>query len=172
MKRFQNEKFHENFVQLRVQGGGGSAGIWGCISHKGPGCASLYSGRINADRYIQTLENHLIPSVTLFYNESTNFKFQQDGVSPHTAHKTQDWFNKQGKEVLQNPPRSPDLNPMENIWACIDRHLTRIDITSIDHLKEVLEQQWSKVTLEVTHVVSRINAKKSQKVLLGQWWPF
>ena len=85
-KRFQNEKFHEDFVQLKIQGGGGSAGIWGCISHKEPGCASLYSGRINADRYIRTLENHFIPSVTLFYDESTYFKFQQDGASPHTAH--------------------------------------------------------------------------------------
>ena len=65
VKRFQ-KKFHEKFVQPRVQGGGGSAGIWGCISHKGPGCASLYSGRINADRYIETLENHLLPSATLF----------------------------------------------------------------------------------------------------------
>ena len=27
VKRFQNEKFNENFIQPRVQGGGGSAGI-------------------------------------------------------------------------------------------------------------------------------------------------
>ena len=90
MKRFQNEKFHENFVKQRIQGGGVFAGIWGCFSHKGPGFASIYSSRINADRYIQTLENHLIPSVTLFYVESSNFKFQQDKASQHTA---QDWFN-------------------------------------------------------------------------------
>ena len=148
VKRFQNEKFHEKFVQPRVQGGGGSAGIWGCISHKGPGCASLYSGRINADRYIETLKNHLLPSATLFYVESVNFKFQQDGASPHTAKKTQAWFEEQGIQILQNPPRSPDLNPIENIWAWIDRHLTRVQISSIDHLKEVLEQEWAKVSLE------------------------
>ena len=80
VKRFQDEKFHENFFQPRVQGGGGPAGLLICISHKGPGCASLYYGRVNADRYILTLENHLIPSVTLFYEESSNFKFQQDGT--------------------------------------------------------------------------------------------
>ena len=31
VKRFKNEKFHPKFCIPRLQNGGGSAGIWGCI---------------------------------------------------------------------------------------------------------------------------------------------
>ena len=149
VKRFQNEKFNENFIQPRVQGGGGSAGILGCMSHKGKDCATLYSSRINADRYIETLENHLLPSIIIFYGASSNYKFQQDGAPAHTAKRSKEWFDEKNVEVLQNPPRSPDLNPIENIWSWIDRHLTRTQITSVDHLKEILEQKWSEVPIEL-----------------------
>ena len=70
-------------------------------------------------------------------------------VHRHTLpKKTQALFEEQGIEILQNPARSPDLNPIQNIWAWIDRHLTRVQISLIDHLKEVLEQEWAKVSLE------------------------
>ena len=39
-------------------------------------------------------------------------------------------------------PRSPDLNPIEHVWAIMDRQMMDIKITSVEHLKEVLKQQW------------------------------
>ena len=140
------------------------------IQDKGPGCASLYYGRINADRYIETLENHILPSATLFYGESVNFEFH--GASPHSAKKTQAWFEEQGIEILQNPPRSPDLNPIENIWAWIDRHLTRIQITSfLDYLKELLEQEWAKVSRENCMSLVESMPNRVKKMLHGEWCP-
>ena len=47
IKRLAGEKFKEHFCVPRIQGGGGSVGIWGCFSHKGTGSYNIYNGRIN-----------------------------------------------------------------------------------------------------------------------------
>ena len=41
----------------------------------------------------------------------------QDGASAHTAHSVRDWLAEQDINVLPWCARSPDLNPIENIWS-------------------------------------------------------
>ncbi|RMZ99219.1 hypothetical protein BpHYR1_010164, partial [Brachionus plicatilis] len=57
IKRFANDKCHSKFCLPELQNAGGSVGIWGCINHKGAGCCSIYTGRINQFVYMDTLEN-------------------------------------------------------------------------------------------------------------------
>ena len=33
------------------------------------------------------------------------------------------WLTLLGIEVITLPPKSPDLNPIENIWSVLDRHV-------------------------------------------------
>ena len=62
IRRHYNEMFHSCFIVPRLQGGGGSVGIWVCIAYDGPGLCYLYDGRMDQHKYIETLENHLIPT--------------------------------------------------------------------------------------------------------------
>ena len=73
----------------------------------------------------------------------------QDGALAHTAHSVKDYFAKNKIRVLDWCARSPDLNPVEHIWAWMGRQLARIRITSIEHLKEVLHEIWLTVLLEL-----------------------
>lgn len=153
VKRFKNEKYHPKFCTPRLQKGGGSAGIWGCISYKGTGVSNIYTGRINQHVYINTLENNLLPSADLLYEPDDHWIFQQDGASAHTARSVRGWFNDKSIEVLPWCPRSPDLNPIENIWSYIDTKMVKIRITSVEHLKQVLHDEWLKVPIEIVQKV-------------------
>lgn len=148
VKRFKNQRYVPRYVVPRLQGGGGSVGIWGCISFKGTGVGNIYTGRINQVSYIECLENCLLPSIDLLA-ENQYYTFQQDGASAHTAHTVTDWLARNDISVLEWCPRSPDLNPIENVWAWMDQQMSRTQISSISNLKEVLHETWLKVPIEM-----------------------
>jgi transposase len=52
------------------------------------------------------------PSVRRLHGD--NFIFQHDNDPKHTVHVVQNYLRNQQVEV---PPRSPDLNSIENLWA-------------------------------------------------------
>ena len=50
--------------------------------------------------------------------------YQQDNAPIHTANKTKKYFEEIGLRLLDDwPPYSPDLNPIEHIWALLKQKL-------------------------------------------------
>jgi transposase len=49
--------------------------------------------------------------------------FMQDNASIHTSSLVLDWLKDHGIRLLPWPPYSPDLNPIEAIWAILKKRL-------------------------------------------------
>ncbi len=49
--------------------------------------------------------------------------FVHDNAPPHRAATTDAWFAMKGQSLLKLPPRSPDLNPIETLWAEMARRM-------------------------------------------------
>jgi hypothetical protein len=148
VRRHRNEKYHKQFLAARVQGGGGSIGIWGAIIYHGTGLHQLYEGRLNRFGYIDILENALIPSRDLYFTENDEWYLQQDNAPCHTAYDVQDWFDENKIKVITWPARSPDLNIIENVWAWIDRYLDQYACTTLSQLKDKLTFIWNSIKVE------------------------
>lgn len=52
--------------------------------------------------------------------------FMHDNAPIHTAHIIRDWIIENGINVMIWPPYSPDLNPIENLWALLKKELYRL----------------------------------------------
>ena len=149
VRRYASEKFEKRMCVPRLQGGGGSIGIWGCFSAKGTGVRYIYSGRMNQYIYVDVLEECLKPSVELLQNQVQDWKYQQDGATSHTAKTVKAYFAENDIDVMPWPARSPDLNPIENIWSYIDKKMSNYQITSLEHLRECLHEEWLKVPVSM-----------------------
>ena len=52
--------------------------------------------------------------------------FMQDGATVHTARIVRAILQEMGVEVMEWPPYSPDLNPIENLWAIMKAEIYKL----------------------------------------------
>ena len=96
-----------NLLQT-VAYGGGSLKVWGGISLNNKTDLILIRGNLTAERYVEgVVQNHILP----FAHEiGPNFVLMQDGARAHTSRVTTCFLEDSEIQVMDWPPRSPDLN--------------------------------------------------------------
>ncbi|WP_027129538.1 transposase, partial [Francisella tularensis] len=70
-----------------------------------------YSGYTNTEIFNQWFEEHLCPSL------KPKTTIVMDNASFHKSSKLIEIANKFDVQILYLPPYSPDLNPIEKVWA-------------------------------------------------------
>lgn len=115
--------------------------VWSVFCWHGTGRLYIVDGTIRQDQYIRVLQTKLVPQITEWYPD-WDFTFMQDGAPCHKARKVMTFLEGSGIDVLPWPGNSPDLNPIENLWAIVKKKLKKIKITTKAQLIESLLQIW------------------------------
>nr|CAA82360.1 putative transposase [Drosophila hydei]prf//2013359A transposase [Drosophila hydei] len=144
--RKRSETYHKDCLK-RTTKFPASTMVWGCMSAKGLGKLHFIEGTVNAEKYINILQDSLLPSIPKL-SDCGEFTFQQDGASSHTAKRTKNWLQYNQMEVLDWPSNSPDLSPIENIWWLMKNQLRNEPQRNISDLKIKLQEMWDSISQE------------------------
>ena len=66
--------------------------------------------------------------------------FQQDSASIHVSKRMQEFSHREGIILMTHPPKSPDLNPIENIWRYLKNIVQAGVPKTIDELDQFVHE--------------------------------
>lgn len=148
--RERGAPLRERDCQGKKAHGGGGIMVWGCIGRLGVGRMVLLEGSVTAEAYIRKCGPSIMHSMIQVGMGTEDGVFMQDNATPHIARSSMEWFAEEGINLLKWPPRSPDMNPIENLWADMVRRLEeRPAAQNLDELWEIVLEEWNSTPFSV-----------------------
>lgn len=100
---------------------------------------TTYQGGTTGDRFVEYLENDLIP--TLHEGDI----IIMDNMRSHHIKKVAEVIQNAKMHLLYLPPYSPDFNPIEKMWSKIKSILRKMKIRSISKLSDAIKDAFTYV---------------------------
>lgn len=154
--RRPEQEFSLKHLQPTSKRGGISVMVWAAIWVSGRSELIICEDTVTSRRYTETLEQGLLPIFRdgrMALNAST---FMQDGAPAHTAAGTRRWLQDQNITTLSWPGQSPDMNPIEHVWALLKNRLQKLQEkpTSRVSLISTLEREWTRIPqTQITNLI-------------------
>lgn len=124
---------------------------------------------------IEELYRRVLP--VLIQNEDGIF--QHDNAPTHTAHIVRRALDEMGIETMDWPPVSPDLNPIENLWALLKAKIyeLRPDLRHMNNnntTKEILiataQQAWQEIDIRHLQHLSETMPNRVEAIIEARGW--
>ena len=121
--------------------------VWGGIHGDFVTPLVFIDGKNCAERYVQFLNDHIFPLVQENRRDGSTVVFQQDGASFHRCGPVLQWLSSMPFPCCDWPPCSPDISPIEKIWARMDQIVKALQPRTKQELRDAIIFAWEKATI-------------------------
>ena len=148
VRRLPGERFRPGCQAHRVQAGGGSVHVWGAFHNSAKSPLVLPVGYLTGVLYRGILQDTLVPFARHYFGD--NYRYQDDNATPHRARVVLDFLQKGNVTKMEQPPRSPDCNPIEHLWDELGRAISSMDNPpqNLDELRQALLDKWAQIPVQ------------------------
>ena len=115
---------------MKLKYGGVKQMVWGCFYGNKLGPIAFIDGSVNSHMYISVLQDKLLPFFQALHDDrAKDIIFQQDNAKVHASKLATAWPKdsamQNGFSIIEWPTYSPDMNPIEELWAPLKTELLR-----------------------------------------------
>jgi hypothetical protein len=168
------EKLQPKHVKQTIKHGGASLVVWGCITYQGPGFLTKIDSILDKELYRDILKGELAQSMNWYGLEASKVIFQHDNDPKHTSKLVKEYLADQEYTTMVWPAQSPDLNPIENIWALVKLKLFRNYDTPPKGIHELWDRTvevWNSLTVDdCRRVINTMNKRCSDVIKAKGYW--
>lgn len=141
VKRKSNERYDpDKMITQEVQNSGNKVNLVGVVSYHGPNIIYSVSTKFTGmefDQLVKLKLRNIVGSSSILID---NASIHGIGI---------EYMKQIGINVIDFPPKSNDLNIIENVWAelqkILNRKLRRMTISTKDELLKMIEQSWIEI---------------------------
>lgn len=139
----KGNRLNPRYCKQTVKHGGGNVMVWTCFSGNRLGPVHQIVDKMDRFMYRDILETKMLPYAE--WHMPLRWVFQQDNDPKHTSKLVKDWFNANRIQVLDWPAQSPDLNPIENLFAIVKRRMGSYRYTNKKALFKGFKKEWKSI---------------------------
>ncbi|CDQ96643.1 unnamed protein product [Oncorhynchus mykiss] len=118
--------------------------LWGCFAAGWTGALHKIDGIMRKENDVDILKQHLKTSVRKL-KLGRKWVFQMDNDPKHTSKVVEKWLKDNKVKVLEWPSQSPDLHPIEHLWAELKKCVRARRPTSLTQLPQLCQEEWAKI---------------------------
>ena len=118
--------------------------LWGCFAAGGTGTLHKIDGIMREGNYVDILNQHLKTSVRKL-KLCRKWVCQMDNDHKHTSKVVANLINDNKVKVLEWHSHIPDLNPVENLWAELKKHVRARRPTNLTQLYLLCQEESAKI---------------------------
>lgn len=117
--------------------------VWGGVSAKGKTKVFIFTENLDAALYTRILNEALLPSLRALSRGAG--PIQQDNDPKHNAKVCLKVLTDHHISRVLQPPQSPDLNPLENVWNTLKDRVAEHNPGSAQQLRRWIQFEWDKM---------------------------
>ena len=159
----KNETFQKSQYNKKLM-------VWGGIYVGGRTKLEFIHGKVDGEYYKKIVERRVLPLANVFKGQT--WFFQQDNAPVHTSKLVKNFMESKKLKVIQWPSKSPDLNPIENVWAIMKRRVADRDPKNTSELEAAISEVWNNLeqgiidncVRSMTSRLSELQEKKGNKI--------
>lgn len=140
--RTKREAYHTDCLRKKVKFPA-SIMAWGCMSVRGVGNLDFVQGTVNAEKYIEILNQHLLPSIESLQSINQEYIFQHDGAPCHKAKRVKSWMSENNIPLLDWASSSADLSLIKTLWNQMKKQVRKHPARTIQELRDRLQEIWN-----------------------------